>query len=239
MLDVSGEQTYPSQAQKIDQFELPVVDWELRDRLRHGQEELMLGLDLEGQSLSFQDVFVSYVFHVVASHPMPVKQLLDQPRGPLHLPLPERPGGLFSWYERGIVAEPSHYGFCSAVVLSAQVMILGGRALDVVEGFIFRVLRFLVEMLDGFWSAGKSVIASALASSQFTEEGSFVDALLLLSSDPSTDMRFALRSEVSSSHALFWDCSLFWSRVLVSTMMERLSVEPTLASLTRGMTSTI
>ena len=33
LLDVSGKQTYPSQAGQIDQFEFLVVDWELRNRL--------------------------------------------------------------------------------------------------------------------------------------------------------------------------------------------------------------
>ena len=98
LLDVSGEQTYPSQGQ-TDQFELPVVEWELRNLLRPAQEaadvisilervpesthESRFGLDLEGQ-----DVFVRYAFHVVASHPTPVTQLVEQPRGPIHLTLP-------------------------------------------------------------------------------------------------------------------------------------------------------
>ena len=38
-----------------------------------------------------------------------------------------------------------------------------------------------------------------------------MSALLPVSSDPSTEMCFALRSEVSTCHALFWD----WSMVLI------------------------
>ena len=95
--------------------------------------------------MSFQDVFVRYASHVVASHPMPVTQLVDQPRGPLHLTLPERPDSSLSVYESGIVAEPSHCGFCSARELSTQVTLLGEHALDVVESFIVRVIRFHVE----------------------------------------------------------------------------------------------
>ena len=131
-----------------------------RNRLRHEQEaadvitnlkelpestfEPRFGLDLERQTVSFQNVFMRYVFHVFASHPVPVMQLLDQPRRPLHLTLPERLGGFLSWYDRGIVAEPSHCGFCFAVVPSTQVALLGGHAMNVVEGFVARVLRFLV-----------------------------------------------------------------------------------------------
>ena len=48
------------------------------------------GLDLEGQTLSLQTVYMRYAFHVVASHLTPVTQLLDQPRGPLHLTLLEK-----------------------------------------------------------------------------------------------------------------------------------------------------
>ena len=51
------------------------------------------GLDLECQSLPFQEVFVRSTFHVVASHPMPVALLADQPRGPPHLLLLERTDG--------------------------------------------------------------------------------------------------------------------------------------------------
>ena len=118
--------------------------------------EPRFGLDLEGQPLN---VFMCYAFHVVASHPLPVTQLLDQLRGHVHLTLPERARGVHSRFERGMVAEPSRDGFCSAPVLSTQVTLLGGHALDVVEGFIVRVLRCFVEMLDGFWSVRKSVTA--------------------------------------------------------------------------------
>ena len=122
LLNVSREQTYPSQAELIYQFEYFVVEWRLRNRLRHGQEaddvisvlegllestyEPRFCLDLEGQARSFQCVFMRYAFHVVASHPMPVTQLLDQFRLPLHVTLPDRPDGSLSWCERGIVAEP-------------------------------------------------------------------------------------------------------------------------------------
>ena len=182
LLDVSRENACPSQPENIDQFEFPVVEWGLRYRMRHGQEaadaitileglpesayEPRFGLDLEGKTLSFLSVFMRYAFRVVASHAMPVPQLLDQARGPLHLTLSWRPAGLISWYER----DPSHHGFCSTLVLSTQVTLLGGHALDVVEGFIVRVLRFLVEMLDAFWSAGKSVTVSATVNLRFTEE---------------------------------------------------------------------
>ena len=137
---------------------------------------------------------------------MPVTQLLDQPHGPLHLTLPERPGGLLSWYECGIVAKTSHYGFCSALVLSTQVTLLGGHALDVVEGFVVRMLRFIVEMPDGFWSASKSVIASASATLWFTEaeEGSFVSASLavVIGSVDGIVFRPALRSSHHSRSVL-------------------------------------
>ena len=75
---------------------------------------------------------------------------------------------------------------------STQVTLLGEHALDVVEGFIVRLLRFLVEMLDGFWSSSMSTIASALASPRSRKKGSFVSVLLLLTSDPSTGLFFLL-----------------------------------------------
>ena len=37
LLDVSGEETYPSQAEKIDQCELPVVEWELPNPLKQAR----------------------------------------------------------------------------------------------------------------------------------------------------------------------------------------------------------
>ena len=110
--------------------------------------------------------------------------------------LPERTDGALSWDECGIVAEPSHFGFCSVRELSTQVTLLGDHALDVVEGFIVRVVRFHVDLLDGFWSSVKSVTASSLASSQFTEEGKLRErplATVIRSVDGNVS-RFALRS---------------------------------------------
>ena len=173
LLDVWGTKRILVRLKK-NQFELPVVEWRLRSWLRQeaadaisileglpeSTHEPMFGLDLERQTLSFLDVFVRYAFHVIASHPMPVTQHVDQPRRPLHLTLLERPAGSLQWNERGIVPEPSHYGFCSPRELSVHVTLLGEQALDVIEGFTVRVLRFLVEMLDGFCSASTSALAS-------------------------------------------------------------------------------
>ena len=57
--------------------------------LPESTHEPKFGLDLEGQTLSFLNIFTRYAFHVVPSHPM-------------HLTLPESPRGLLSWYERGL-----------------------------------------------------------------------------------------------------------------------------------------
>ena len=94
-----------------------------------------------------------------------------------------------SWYERGIVAAIALWCLlCSRL--------FNKHALDVVEGFIVRVLRFLVEMLDGFRSCGKSVIALALASPQFTEEGKLRERFLAIVIRPvdGNVFRTALRS---------------------------------------------
>ena len=74
LLDVSEEQTYPSQAENTDQFELLVSEERLRQRLRQGQvavsvisgleglpgstDDRRFGLVLEAQTLPSQDVFV-------------------------------------------------------------------------------------------------------------------------------------------------------------------------------------
>ena len=64
----------------------------------------------------------------------------------------------------GLFAELSHPTFCSARERTARAALLGGHALDVVEGLTVRMQRVHVEMLKSFRSAVVSEVASSLAS---------------------------------------------------------------------------
>ena len=52
-----------------------------------------------------------------------------------------------------VVAQLSHPAFCSARDLTTWAALLGGRALDVVEGLAVRMPCVHVEMLESFRSA--------------------------------------------------------------------------------------
>ena len=83
--DVTRKQTYPTETEQIDQFEVPVSDDDLRNRVRQGQEaaaaisshenlpESMYhpdsGFDWEGQTLSLQDGFVRAAFRRIVGRP--------------------------------------------------------------------------------------------------------------------------------------------------------------------------
>ena len=179
VLDVFGEQTCPSQAENSHQFELPVVEERLRNRLRRGQDPVAViscleglpesthdhrfGPDLEGQTLPFHDVFVRFAFYLVASHPRPVTQLVH------------KPVGHSIWYSlTGLMAlSPGmnvglslnrHIGLslCSRTLRSwVKMLWMWSRA----SSFECNVPRGVA-----WWLFGKSVTASALASPQFTEE---------------------------------------------------------------------
>ena len=70
--DVTGRQTYPMEAEQIDQFELPVRGCDLRNWERQGQEAAAVissrdnlpesGCDWEGRTLSLQDGVVRAAF---------------------------------------------------------------------------------------------------------------------------------------------------------------------------------
>ena len=71
----------------------------------------------------------------------------------------------------------SHPAFCSARELTARAELLGGRALDVIEGVTVRMERVHLEMLESFRSAGISEVACSLAILQSAEEGGFGELL--------------------------------------------------------------
>ena len=136
LLNVTGKQTYPSQAEQIDHFEFPVVKWRLCSRLRHGQEadvisileglpestnERTSGLDLEGQALSFKNVLMC----ATPSMWLPTSNASRATFGSAPWASPFDTSWMARWlslscYQRGIVAEPSQHGVCSARVLSRR-----------------------------------------------------------------------------------------------------------------------
>ena len=77
------------------------------------------------------------------------------------------------WSKYRVVADLSHPAFCSARDLTACAAMLGGHAVDVVEGLTVRMPRVHVELLESVRSATISEVASSFASLQVAEDGGF------------------------------------------------------------------
>ena len=190
--DVTGKQSY----QQIDQFELPVSDHDLRNWVRQGQEAAAVitsrgnlpesiyqpdsGFDWEGSDFVAARRFCACCFssdQVIYPEPMlgtgPVKASTDS----LRAAPPEGIDRSLPWTECWVVAEVSHPAFCSARDLTACAAMLGGHALDVVEGLTVRLQRVHVEMIESVRSAFISEVASSSASLHVAEDGGLGELL--------------------------------------------------------------
>ena len=87
--DVTGKQTYPREAEQIDQFELPVSDEDFRNWVRRRSSscrgeifpnKLGSGFDWEGQTLSLQDGFMRSAFRRIVGKPLLLFRSLPQIR---------------------------------------------------------------------------------------------------------------------------------------------------------------
>ena len=157
--DVTGKQTYPREAQQIGQYELPVSDDDLRNWVRQGQvissrEDLYesicqpdSGFDWEGQSLLLQDASVRAAFvgtweKLLLFRSFPLNRCVEASTEPLRAVPLEGIDGSLSWGECWVVAALSHLAFGSARDFTARAAMLGGHAVDVVEGLTVRMQRF-------------------------------------------------------------------------------------------------
>ena len=156
--DVTWKQSYPREAQQIDQFELPVSDDDLRNWVRQGREAALIssrenlresiyqpdsGFDWLGQTLTLRDGFGRAAFGRIVGKTTPVQVISSQPppiTGPVEASMESlRAGPLgrldrsLPWGECWVLAKLSHPTFYSARDLTACAGMLRGHALDVVE----------------------------------------------------------------------------------------------------------